>query len=481
MQYKQYKVITLNVNGITSPIKRSKLLSKAKKEMAQIVFWQETHLSCPEHEKLKKFGFKHTYYSSSNSGRKRGVAIMIQNSVNFEFLTETKDREGMVKGKIDGKEVTLLNVYAPPSSKKAFFKNIFDLMTSQSTGVMICAGDFNVILDSKLDTTNKKRNLTNIEKWIKRRIKDLGILDVWRDFHKQEKQYTFFLNRHNVYSRIDYLFMYNSERHRINKCEIGQRDLSDHSTIHLKMHLESSHKITSWRLNVSLLNNPAFKQRMKEHLQTYLDNNDDGSVNPAILWDAAKSVLRGFVISETASTKKAKPEKLLDAQKQLLELEKQHSETKNPQLLLKMRPLKQVIDQFYSEEVEKKLRFTKKKYYEAGSKASKILAWRLRKQQSDSTIYKIKNPLTKKLEFDLRGIQKAFEKYYQTLYDQPKAFSAHSVDSFLTRLDLPSLGKLHNERLTKPITIEEITKVISSIKSNKSPGPDGFPGNGINH
>lgn len=108
-----------------------------------------------------------------------------------------------------------------------------------------------------------------------------------------------------------------------------------------------------------MLNNPAFKQKITEHLRTYLDNND-GSVNPVILWDAAKAVLHGFIISETAfAKKKAKQKKLLELQKQLLEIEKQHSETKNPQFLLQMRPLKQEIDKIYSEEVEKKLRFTK--------------------------------------------------------------------------------------------------------------------------
>lgn len=178
--------------------------SKAKKEWAHIIFWQETQLSSPEHEKIKKLGFRHTYYSSFQSGRKRGVAIMIPNSVQFEFQTEIKDQEGryvMVKGKMDGKEITLLNVYAPPGSKKFFFKTILDLLISQTTGVMICAGDFNLILDTKLDTTNKNRNLTNIERWFKRRVKYLGILDVWRDFHKKEKQYTFYSCRHDAYSR----------------------------------------------------------------------------------------------------------------------------------------------------------------------------------------------------------------------------------------------------------------------------------------
>jgi hypothetical protein len=41
--------------------------------------------------------------------------------------------------------------------------------------------------------------------------------------------------------------------------------------------------------------------------------------------------------------------------------------------------VKQEIEQIYREEVEKKLRFLKQQYYEAGSKATKLLARRLRK------------------------------------------------------------------------------------------------------
>ena len=43
----------------------------------------------------------------------------------------------MVKGKLDDKDVTLLNVYAPPGSNKTFYKIIFDLIAFQSVGVSI--------------------------------------------------------------------------------------------------------------------------------------------------------------------------------------------------------------------------------------------------------------------------------------------------------------------------------------------------------
>lgn len=43
------KIISFNVNGVLNPIKRSKILSKLKKEKAQVAFLQETHMSQSEH------------------------------------------------------------------------------------------------------------------------------------------------------------------------------------------------------------------------------------------------------------------------------------------------------------------------------------------------------------------------------------------------------------------------------------------------
>lgn len=103
------KIISFNVNGVLNPIKRSKILSKMKKENAQIVYLQETHLNSTEHEKLKRMGFSKVYYSSYKSGHRRGVAILISHKVHFEKVKELKDKEGryiLVEGKIEGVEIT---------------------------------------------------------------------------------------------------------------------------------------------------------------------------------------------------------------------------------------------------------------------------------------------------------------------------------------------------------------------------------------
>lgn len=70
MSFQYYNTLSLNVKGLNNPIKRSKMVAKLKREKINIGFWQETHLSCAEHEKLKKLGFRNTYFSSFNQVRK---------------------------------------------------------------------------------------------------------------------------------------------------------------------------------------------------------------------------------------------------------------------------------------------------------------------------------------------------------------------------------------------------------------------------
>lgn len=124
MSTNQIKIMSLNVNGLNNPIKRQKVMTKIKKEKAQIIFLQETHLTQPEHDKLKKCGYRNSYHSTFKGGCKRGVAILITNATQFDCEKECKDKEGryiIIKGRLENEMVTLVNIYAPPDSDKYFF------------------------------------------------------------------------------------------------------------------------------------------------------------------------------------------------------------------------------------------------------------------------------------------------------------------------------------------------------------------------
>lgn len=86
-----------------------------------------------------------------------------------------------------------------------------------------------------------------------------------------------------------------------------------------------------------------------------------------------------------------------------------------------------------------------------GGKSSKFLAYKLRKQQVDNTIYKIKNPTTKVIESKLGKIQESFETFYRTLYSQPQGSDEIQIEAFLNSLDLPKLTNSQNKNLIQSL------------------------------
>ena len=112
------------------------------------------------------------------------LAILILYSVQFEGYQDISDKEKMyilvkgicmtlhrsddslIRGKLDGMLITILNIYAPPGSQWQFYKQMFDLMATETQGILIGGGDLNVRLNPKLDETgsNPIRNKSLIWK-----------------------------------------------------------------------------------------------------------------------------------------------------------------------------------------------------------------------------------------------------------------------------------------------------------------------------
>ena len=70
---------------------------------------------------------------------------------------------------------------------------------------------------------------------------------------------------------------------------------------------------------------------------------------------------------------------------------------------------------------------------------------------------------------------KTIREYYEQLYAN-KMGNLEEMDKFLETHTLPKLKQEAIENLNRPITSKEIELVIKTLPKNKSPGPDGFPG-----
>lgn len=114
----------------------------------------------------------------------------------------------------------------------------------------------------------------------------------------------------------------------------------------------------------------------------------------------------------------------------------------------------------------------KQTFYELGSKATQILARRLRTQRTKHSIPKIRDLSTNEFTFDPEMIQTIFKSAYEMLCSTPTDSNVTEIQNYLFKLDLPTTDTNLSEALTSMKELDNVSK----LKANKSPGSDGaFP------
>ncbi len=75
-------------------------------------------------------------------------------------------------------------------------------------------------MQPRLNSSNSLKKLTPRARVTKKLLMELGLVDVWRVLHPTDKQFTIYFASQVAYSRIDYCFVHNSDRHRLTDCKM---------------------------------------------------------------------------------------------------------------------------------------------------------------------------------------------------------------------------------------------------------------------
>uniref|UniRef100_A0A3Q0QX31 exodeoxyribonuclease III n=1 Tax=Amphilophus citrinellus TaxID=61819 RepID=A0A3Q0QX31_AMPCI len=302
------KIVSLNVKGINNAIKRQKILTFLKKENTKIALLSETHLTDSEHLKLRRTWVGQEFHSSYNS-KSRGVAILIHRSLPFTLEKTMSDKDGryvLISGYLYGEHILIGCIYGPNIYEATFLPKLLSDVASVHTPYIMLGGHFNCIPDPCVDQSPPRPTATSRKSLRLREFcQDLELFDTWRVTNPRERDYTFFSQPHQTFSRIDFFLSSRTILDRVRGCSINTCTISDHSPVSLCISPPYADPASChWRMNPYLLSYPSFIDYITVQWNTFLDTNKTPYVNPSLLWETAKAYIRGSIISYTTAHEK---------------------------------------------------------------------------------------------------------------------------------------------------------------------------------
>lgn len=255
------KIITLNIYGIKDRSKQQFLNNFLTQYKPGILALQETNIN--------NFSALHLDYqaiiNNSVENKRSGTIIIYKREI--ELIKTEREESGRIT-RDNFKNFNIVNIYAPTQNETAvnrhlFFLHILPKFLKANDENTIILGDFNCIIDAKDREGTKKK----INHQLKNLIDRLKYIDAYRTLNEEKHSYTFISP--NGKSRIDRIYIQSKHKHEIKNCTNITFALSDHIPVMLELEGTVSNpenKSILWKLNTSVLNDPEFKEKIKNFI-----------------------------------------------------------------------------------------------------------------------------------------------------------------------------------------------------------------------
>ena len=107
----------------------------------------------------------------------------------------------------------------------------------------------------------------------------MDLIDIFRTFHPNAEEYTFFSSAHGTFSRRDHILGHKSNLSKFKKTEVMSSIFSNHNAMRLDITYKKNtvRNTNIWRLNNTFLNNQQVTEEIKTEIKKFLETNDNES------------------------------------------------------------------------------------------------------------------------------------------------------------------------------------------------------------
>ena len=137
----------------------------------------------------------------------------------------------MINGSIQEEDITIINIYAPNFKAPRYIRQTLTDIKGEIDSNTIIVGEFNTPFTSK--DRSSKQKINKETQVLNATLDEMDLIDIFRTFHPNAEEYTFFSSAHGTFSRIDHILGHKSNLSKFLKIEIVPSIFSNHNAMRL--------------------------------------------------------------------------------------------------------------------------------------------------------------------------------------------------------------------------------------------------------
>ena len=378
------KFRSLNVRGIQTMKKRDLLFHELSKYSNEIILLQETH-SCAMDEKHYKNKWGPNVFFSHGETNSKGICTIIPKIFSGVSNLHFSDLEGrllIVKTTIEETDYYVCNVYFPTSNHENDQINTLIQLNTQLVDLkgenLILGGDWNVILNDKLDKKSKSQTPCQNQKFqnqLLTTLVELELIDCWRLCNPTKKKFTCRNSQGGekvTLSRIDMFFVTENLLNIVQSPKIEAGFKSDHDYITLTLKISNAKRGKGvWKFNNKLLLDKEYVIMTKKLIAIEIKDNDHYD-DKGFLWDYIKMRVRSETMLYSGKKNKEQRIEVAKIEKDIEDLNTKYNDDTSNDNYERLMSAKRELEDLNKEKLAGSIFRAKCQWSEEGERNSKF-------------------------------------------------------------------------------------------------------------